>query len=33
LEDIVAYKRQDDEARLKVLSELVAQAQELDMGY
>ncbi len=29
----MAYKRRDDEKRLKVLEELVAQAQELDMGY
>ncbi len=33
LEDVLAYKRRDDEARLKVLGELVAQAQELNMGY
>lgn len=33
LYDLLAYKRQDDEERLKALGELVAQAQELDMGY
>jgi excisionase family DNA binding protein len=33
LDDLLAYKRQDDEKRLEVLGELVAQAQELDMGY
>jgi excisionase family DNA binding protein len=33
LEDVLTYKRRDDEERLKVLGELVAQAQELNMGY
>jgi excisionase family DNA binding protein len=33
LDDLMAYKRRDDEKRLKVLEELVAQAQELDLGY
>ncbi len=33
LDDLLAYKRQDEEERLKALGELVAQAQELDMGY
>jgi excisionase family DNA binding protein len=33
IDDLLAYKRRDDEERLKVLGELVAQAQELDMGY
>jgi excisionase family DNA binding protein len=33
LDDLLVYKRRDDEERLKVLGELVAQAQELDMGY
>jgi excisionase family DNA binding protein len=32
-EDLMAYKRRDDQARLRVLEELVAQAQELNMGY
>ncbi|HKI31647.1 MAG TPA: excisionase family DNA-binding protein [Gemmataceae bacterium] len=33
LEDVLAYKQRDDRERLKVLGELVAQAQELNMGY
>jgi excisionase family DNA binding protein len=33
LDDVLTYKRKDDEARLRVLEELVAQAQELNMGY
>lgn len=32
-DDLLAYKHRDDQARLRVLEELVAQAQELDMGY
>ena len=32
-EDVEQYKRQIDEARLKTLEELQAQAQELGMGY
>jgi excisionase family DNA binding protein len=32
-EDLMAYKRQDDEARAKILDELTAEAQELGMGY
>jgi excisionase family DNA binding protein len=32
-DDLMAYKRRDDQARLRVLEELVAQAQELNMGY
>jgi excisionase family DNA binding protein len=31
--DILSYKRRTDEARMKVLEELTAEAQELDMGY
>jgi excisionase family DNA binding protein len=31
--DLLAYKQRDDERRLEVLGELVAQAQELEMGY
>jgi excisionase family DNA binding protein len=33
LDDVIAYKRRNDQDRLKVLEELVAQAQELNMGY
>jgi excisionase family DNA binding protein len=33
LVDVMEYKRRNDQDRLKVLEELVAQAQELDMGY
>ncbi len=33
LDDVMTYKRQDDAERLKALDELVAQAQELGMGY
>jgi len=32
-DDLMEYKRRDDQARLRVLEELVAQAQELNMGY
>ena len=32
-EDVERYKQQIDEARLKALDELTAQAQELGMGY
>ena len=32
-DDLMAYKKVDDQQRLKALEELTAQAQELDMGY
>ena len=32
-EDLIAYKSKDDEARAKVLDQLSADAQELEMGY
>jgi excisionase family DNA binding protein len=32
-DDLMAYKKQNDQERLKALEELVAQAQELNMGY
>jgi excisionase family DNA binding protein len=32
-DDVMAYKRKDDEARAKVLDQLTAEAQELGMGY
>ncbi len=32
-DDLMAYKRIDDEARVKVLDQLTAEAQELGMGY
>jgi excisionase family DNA binding protein len=31
--DIISYKNRIDEARMKVLEELTAEAQELNMGY
>jgi len=31
--DVLSYKHQIDEARMKVLADLTAEAQELDMGY
>jgi hypothetical protein len=33
LDDLMAYKRQDDEARRRIADELTADAQELGMGY
>lgn len=32
-DDLMAYKRKDDEARARVLDQLAADAQELGMGY
>jgi excisionase family DNA binding protein len=32
-DDLMAYKKQNEQKRLKALEELAAQAQELDMGY
>jgi excisionase family DNA binding protein len=32
-DDLMAYKRKDDEARAKVLDQLTSEAQELGMGY
>lgn len=32
-DDLMAYKQKDDEARAKVLDQLTAEAQELEMGY
>ena len=32
-DDLMAYKRKDDEARAKVLDQLTVEAQELGMGY
>jgi excisionase family DNA binding protein len=32
-DDVMAYKRKDDEARARVLDQLTAEAQELGMGY
>jgi excisionase family DNA binding protein len=33
LDDLLAYKRQDDEARRRIADELTADAQELGLGY
>lgn len=33
LDDLMAYRRRDDEARAKILDQLTAEAQELGMGY
>lgn len=32
-DDLMAFKRRDDEARAKVLDQLTAEAQELGLGY
>lgn len=32
-DDLMAYKRKDDDARAKVLDQLTAEAQELGLGY
>jgi excisionase family DNA binding protein len=32
-DDLMNYKRKDDEARAKILNQLSAEAQELEMGY
>jgi excisionase family DNA binding protein len=32
-DDLMAFKQKDDEARAKVLDQLSAEAQELEMGY
>jgi excisionase family DNA binding protein len=32
-DDVMAFKRKDDEARAKVLDQLTVEAQELGMGY
>lgn len=32
-DDLMAYKRKDDETRAKILDQLTADAQELELGY
>jgi excisionase family DNA binding protein len=32
-DDLMAYKRKDDDARAKILDQLTAEAQDLGMGY
>lgn len=32
-DDLMAYKRKDDEARAKILDQLTSEAQELGLGY
>jgi excisionase family DNA binding protein len=32
-DDLMAYKKKDDEARAKIVGQLTAEAQELGMGY
>ena len=32
-DDLMAYKRKDDEARAEIIDELTAEAQALGMGY
>jgi excisionase family DNA binding protein len=32
-DDLMAYRRKDDEARARILDQLTAEAQELGMGY
>ena len=32
-DDVMAFKRKDDDARAKILDQLTAEAQELGMGY
>jgi excisionase family DNA binding protein len=33
MDDLLAYKRKDDEARTKIVDQLQMEAQELGMGY
>ena len=32
-DDLMAFKRKDDDARTKILDQLTAEAQEMGMGY